>query len=108
MHRNFIRPHGGVCLGPIFFIYNNVGHPVSNFYPSLDTLGSMGKFGMYRWFSNMAGIVAAAIVRAGVTMVDVWRSAVGDQAIRYRPEAHYMRGPGPKWRAKHVRVSSRR
>ena len=19
----------------------------------------------------------------------------------YRPEAHYMRGPGPKWRAKH-------
>jgi hypothetical protein len=21
----------------------------------------------------------------------------------YRPELHYMRGPGPKWRAKHVR-----
>jgi hypothetical protein len=20
----------------------------------------------------------------------------------YRPEAHYMRGPGPKWRAKHA------
>jgi hypothetical protein len=20
----------------------------------------------------------------------------------YRPELHYMRGPGPKWRAKHV------
>ena len=20
----------------------------------------------------------------------------------YRPERHYMRGPGPKWRAKHV------
>jgi len=43
MHRNFIRPHGGVCLGPIFFIYNNVGHPVSNFYPSLDTLGVNGE-----------------------------------------------------------------
>jgi len=25
----------------------------------------------------------------------------------YRPEAHYMRGPGPKWRAKHA-PSSRR
>jgi hypothetical protein len=29
----------------------------------------------------------------------------------YRPELHYMRGPGPKWRAKHgtdceVRVAS--
>jgi hypothetical protein len=22
---------------------------------------------------------------------------------RYRPERHYMRGPGPKWRAKHGR-----
>jgi hypothetical protein len=22
----------------------------------------------------------------------------------YRPELHYMRGPGPKWRAKHVAV----
>jgi len=21
----------------------------------------------------------------------------------YRPELHYMRGPGPKWRAKHPR-----
>ena len=21
--------------------------------------------------------------------------------MRYRPEAHYMRGPGPKWREKH-------
>ena len=20
----------------------------------------------------------------------------------YRPELHYMRGPGPKWRAKHM------
>ena len=20
----------------------------------------------------------------------------------YRPELHYMRGPGPKWRAKHL------
>ena len=21
---------------------------------------------------------------------------------KYRPEQHYMRGPGPKWRAKHA------
>jgi hypothetical protein len=25
-----------------------------------------------------------------------------DLAGTYRPEAHYMRGPGPKWRAKHA------
>jgi hypothetical protein len=23
----------------------------------------------------------------------------------YRPELHYMRGPGPAWRAKHIAVS---
>lgn len=25
-----------------------------------------------------------------------------EQATKYRPEDHYMRGPGPKWRAKHL------
>jgi len=28
-----------------------------------------------------------------------WRGSVG----QYRPEVHYMRGPGPKWREKHGR-----
>jgi hypothetical protein len=27
--------------------------------------------------------------------------ARGDAAKRYRPERHYMRGPGPQWHAKH-------
>ncbi|UGY16698.1 MULTISPECIES: hypothetical protein [Bradyrhizobium] len=27
---------------------------------------------------------------------------IGEEPISvYRPEAHYMRGPGPAWRAKH-------
>ena len=25
---------------------------------------------------------------------------------RYRPELHYMRGPGPQWRAKHQKEAS--
>ena len=25
---------------------------------------------------------------------------------KYRPEEHYMRGPGPKWRAKHPSSSA--
>jgi hypothetical protein len=25
----------------------------------------------------------------------------------YRPEAHYMRGPGPKWREKNAQMSTR-
>lgn len=27
----------------------------------------------------------------------------GGPVRQYRPEAHYMRGPGPKWREKHGR-----
>ena len=27
--------------------------------------------------------------------------------VSYRPELHYMRGPGPKWREKHARPPAR-
>ena len=30
-----------------------------------------------------------------------WRSFRRDLFEGYRPELHYMRGPGPAWRAKH-------
>jgi len=31
----------------------------------------------------------------------LWRSFCRDAFDPYRPERHYMRGPGPKWHAKH-------
>jgi hypothetical protein len=34
---------------------------------------------------------------------DLWRVMAGDLLNTYHPERHYMRGPGPKWRAKHAR-----
>ncbi|SCB42440.1 hypothetical protein GA0061099_100743 [Bradyrhizobium yuanmingense] len=30
-----------------------------------------------------------------------WQTLVRVAANPYRPELHYMRGPGPKWRAKY-------
>jgi hypothetical protein len=33
----------------------------------------------------------------------VWRGLKEHVFAPYRPERHYMRGPGPKWRAKHER-----
>jgi hypothetical protein len=30
-----------------------------------------------------------------------WNRLIGSARDTYRPELHYMRGPGPKWRAKH-------
>ena len=34
-----------------------------------------------------------------------WRQFVARAFNPYRPELHYMRGPGPAWRAKHVASS---
>jgi hypothetical protein len=35
------------------------------------------------------------------TVASLWRSLRKDLFDTYRPELHYMRGPGPRWRAKH-------
>jgi hypothetical protein len=35
--------------------------------------------------------------------VSVVHNLIMDVRDSYRPELHYMRGPGPKWRAKHPR-----
>jgi hypothetical protein len=37
----------------------------------------------------------------GTAIAHLWRSLVVDLVDAYQPERHYMRGPGPKWRAKH-------
>jgi len=34
-----------------------------------------------------------------------WRRLTASLLDPYRPELHYMRGPGPKWRAKHLRIA---
>ena len=36
------------------------------------------------------------------TLVRLWQGLKRDLADSYRPERHYMRGPGPKWHAKHA------
>jgi hypothetical protein len=35
-----------------------------------------------------------------------WRRLTASLLDPYRPELHYMRGPGPKWREKHARHAS--
>ncbi len=36
-----------------------------------------------------------------------WRELLDSMFDPYRPELHYMRGPGPKWRAKHLAPTNR-
>ena len=37
----------------------------------------------------------------GRTLADFWQEMTRDIASPYRPEKHYMRGPGPAWQAKY-------
>jgi hypothetical protein len=46
-------------------------------------------------FSRTAGRADATATRR------FWRSVIAELFDHYRPERHYMRGPGPKWRQKH-------
>jgi hypothetical protein len=43
------------------------------------------------------------LLRQVVEIVEDLRSAISDP---YRPERHYMHGPGPRWRAKHGTVAA--
>jgi hypothetical protein len=66
-----------------------------------------GRFEMAYLSSSIAHILGAlAIIAPGAG-----NSAVGERLVKrlfdpYRPELHYMRGPGPKWREKHARLGS--
>ena len=40
-----------------------------------------------------------ALLKRADALAQVWRKLIG---ASYRPEKHYMRGPGPKWRAKYA------
>jgi len=63
---------------------------------------------MGRQLSKVASALVVVIARAHAAAASAWRTAVADSGDKYRPEAHYMRGPGPKWRAKHAQASNRR
>jgi hypothetical protein len=47
--------------------------------------------------------VIVSVLRKVVGAVVTFLGPAWDGPVRkYRPEVHYMRGPGPKWREKHL------
>ena len=46
----------------------------------------------------------AATARTWMSLVSSLRQLMAIDARTYRPERHYMRGPGPKLREKHANV----
>ena len=51
--------------------------------------------------SSKPGIAA----RGFAVLTSGWQEARNYFANRYRPELHYMRGPGPKWQEKYGHVA---
>jgi hypothetical protein len=52
-----------------------------------------------------AARIGAGFAKAASMLKEAWAaSAMPRSPIRYRREAHYMRGPGPKWFAKHAQA----
>jgi hypothetical protein len=47
--------------------------------------------------SAVVSLLGSAVGSLLTFLSSTWDGPVG----RYRPEDHYMRGPGPKWREKH-------
>jgi hypothetical protein len=56
--------------------------------------------------SRLRQVLAFAVFKASAAVAHACRTAMADPADRYRPEAHYMRGPGPKWQAKQAQVAA--
>jgi hypothetical protein len=67
---------------------------------------AIGRFAMRQHLSHLGRALAFAVVKASAAVARAWRTTMGTPADRYRPEAHYMRGPGPQWRAKHAPTST--
>jgi hypothetical protein len=48
-------------------------------------------------------LATLALARGHDAAARRWRWLTTSLLDPYRPERHYMRGPGPKWREKHAR-----
>lgn len=53
----------------------------------------------YRVFAMRTALPAPAFARL---LPRAWHTFCKQLFDSYHPERHYMRGPGPKWRAKHL------
>lgn len=60
---------------------------------------------MGRAILAISGSAAALLPRpfnaVGHVLATLWRELTRDAIRPYKPELHYMRGPGPAWQAKH-------
>jgi len=57
---------------------------------------------MNQRLAKLNSVLTSAMAAAWTAFSKSWRTLIADEGQTYRPEAYYMRGPGPKWREKHA------
>jgi hypothetical protein len=67
-----------------------------------DLILGEGRIHMAQQTSSHASALASAAAHAFKGAMDWLCNLIGEQRKVYRPEAYYMRGPGPRWREKHL------
>ena len=50
---------------------------------------------------SAVALLPRPFARIGQFLTGFWHELTRDVVHPYRPELHYMRGPGPAWQAKH-------
>lgn len=53
---------------------------------------------------SAAGLLPRPFAGFGHAMAVFWQELTRDAVRPYRPELHYMRGPGPAWHAKYGKL----
>jgi hypothetical protein len=56
---------------------------------------------MHRQSLSVSTAVSSTAKTIWAALLNSWRALTIVDSNTYRPEAYYMRGPGPKWREKH-------
>ena len=54
-----------------------------------------------RQLAFQASVLVSQLRRVFGAVLKFLGSSRDGPVVKYRPEDHYMRGPGPKWREKH-------
>jgi hypothetical protein len=54
-------------------------------------------------FTDSPTRVPGSMARGLELIAALWRKLTRNLGASYRPERHYMRGPGPKWHARNPR-----
>jgi hypothetical protein len=83
-------------------LYENVDRFASNFYALFHYIAEPRRVQMDKQTSTPASVLASAAAGAWTSLVNSLRRLIAIDVRTYRPERYYMRGPGPKWRAKHA------